>query len=124
MSHTPGPWSRNWIYAALRHINKNVDYDCFFLDVDEEYKAVKEETLHTPNVRINQGDADLIAAAPDLLKACEELIAYTKCRESSTYTDIMNGLVDAIAKARGEPLICHRSGDSSERATSLFPPVH
>jgi len=71
--HTPGPWSRAWIYGAIRHLNKNVNDDAFFSDVDDEYDKVEKGELNTPNVRNNPGDADLIAAAPDLLSALRDL---------------------------------------------------
>ena len=31
---TTGPWSERWLYGALRHINRNVDRDCFIDDAD------------------------------------------------------------------------------------------
>jgi hypothetical protein len=33
----PGPWSVSWLYGALRHINRNVDFDAFWsTDPDED----------------------------------------------------------------------------------------
>lgn len=102
--HTPGPWHRGWVYAALRHINRNVDDSTFF-----DWDAVEDaDSVNTPNVRINRADADLIAAAPDLLAALEEAITlveffhgvpgWTEYQSSPE----MKRLRAAIAKARGE----------------------
>jgi len=66
MSHTPGPWNRDWISGALRHICKNVDYDCFMLDE-------LPEDANIPSY-YNNGDVSLIVAAPDLLEACKEAV--------------------------------------------------
>jgi hypothetical protein len=63
--HTPGPWNKQWIYGALRHINKNVDDDSFYFPFEGD------EAFTVPDVRINPGDAALIAAAPDLLEAAK-----------------------------------------------------
>jgi hypothetical protein len=60
---TPGPWNREWISSALRHINKNVDYDAFY-----GKEITEEDNLPT---YYSDGDVDLIAAAPELLEACE-----------------------------------------------------
>lgn len=67
---TPAPWCWWWVYAAIRHINRNVDDGEMFLR-EEDKKLVDAGRLHTPNVRTNEGDVDLITAAPELLAACE-----------------------------------------------------
>lgn len=69
--HTPGPWSRSWVYGAIRHINKNVDSDAFWQPDDGE----DPDTANCPNVRSFPADADLIAAAPDLLDALRQAVS-------------------------------------------------
>lgn len=72
---TPGPWCKDWVYGAMRHISKNVDYDYFWTPSPEDEAAIDAGDLHIPNVRINHGDASLICAAPALYAACQAALA-------------------------------------------------
>lgn len=95
--HTPGPWNRSWVYGALRHINKNVDDDVFLFEPVPEGEE-------TPNVRINPADADLIAAAPDLLAALKGMLdIYGELHAQFDVGDCQQTLDAraAIAKAEG-----------------------
>lgn len=93
--HTPGPWNRSWVYGALRHINKNVDDDTFLFEPVPEGEE-------TPNVRINPADADLIAAAPDLLAACEALLEADQNGTAKQLNDARSAARAAIKKAGGD----------------------
>lgn len=102
--HTPGPWSRSWVYGAIRHINKNVDVDAFWAPAEGEDR----EAANFPNVRINPADADLLASAPDLLAALETMqphfCSWGCTRDpvrSTSHTDACTQATAAIAKARG-----------------------
>lgn len=82
--HTPGPWKlsgANTVHGA----------DCvvaFVGTADEEVRRFSGER--------QSADARLIAAAPDLLAALEELLPYLEdCRMDA-------GARGAIAKAKGE----------------------
>ena len=87
MSHTPGPWSVEAIYALLRFGRKSGgSWD----DIGEEHEFFPDED-----------DANLIAAAPEMLEALEAMVEMVE----------MNGLgkryaldlaASAIKKARGE----------------------
>lgn len=97
---TPGPWSRAWIYGAIRHINRNVDESAFY---DPERDPQKD--ANTPNVRSNEGDADLITAAPDLLEAARvaRIFIATTCSPATDPAARLAAerLESAIAKAEG-----------------------
>ncbi len=87
MSHTPGPWSVEAIYALLRFGRKSGgSWD----DIGEEHEFFPDED-----------DANLIAAAPEMLEALEAMVEMVE----------MNGLgkryaldlaASAIRKARRE----------------------
>jgi len=87
MNHTPGPWSVEAIYALLRFGRKSGgSWD----DIGEEHEFFPDED-----------DANLIAAAPEMLEALEAMVEMVE----------MNGLgkryaldlaASAIRKARGE----------------------
>lgn len=91
--HTPGPWCRDWIYGAIRHINKNVDEESF-ASCDHRHGEAGPDT---PNVRRNPEDADLIAAAPDLLAACLAALPH----HQGGHSTVGRMLAAAIAKAKG-----------------------
>ncbi len=96
--HTPGPWHKDWIAGALRHICKNVDCEMFLLDP-------LPEDANTPNY-YGTGDVDLIAAAPELLDACEAAKedVHSDCSGSpmEACSDLCELLATAIAKAKGQ----------------------
>lgn len=93
--HTPGPWSRSWVYGGIRHLNKNVDYDAFWFPDDGE----DQEAANIPNVRNHEADADLIAAAPDLLAA---LRTVRDALAPLKRPDLWRLVDAAIAKAEGK----------------------
>lgn len=69
---TAGEWSKDWLYGALRHINRNVDMDAFF-DGDPYTTAHPEKT-----------DAEYIAAMhpQQALALIEEVRRLRKALES------------------------------------------
>ena len=94
--HTPGPWVV---------FDDHPDKACFHIREDNCFDEIATIYRYQCNPRNTLADARLIAAAPDLLEALEELV------------DLFGGLVsgeyppdgfttqparDAIAKARGE----------------------
>ena len=85
--HTSGPWTTQY----------NPDTECW--EVNEPYDG-----LHCPTIfEGSQSDARLIAAAPDLLHACEAALAAINDKFNAPYiADIQKMLSQAIAKAQGE----------------------
>ena len=77
---TPGPWQKNYDGPSLPIITNWAHGD--------EIVAL---------VRTGEADASLIAAAPELLKACQELVAMTR------YEDRRNG-VDYSGTDEGETI--------------------
>ena len=93
MNHTPGPWSVEAIYALLRFGRKSGgSWD----DIGEEHEFFPDED-----------DANLIAAAPELLEALEEIVASNPsiAINSSGWMEYVRAIEkarSAIGKARGE----------------------
>jgi hypothetical protein len=88
--HTPGPWE---IDQAIRHgftvYSQQAGFIVGYMDEEGRYGAVESEA-----------NARLIAAAPDLLEALEELLVQREGHYSTqTAWDKARA---AIAKARGE----------------------
>lgn len=100
--HTPGPWK------AVRHGSTAGSIVC---DIGRALEIVRSDGGETHNEAI-EADARLIAAAPDLLAACEALLeqypiipwadtAMLK-REWLEDTQAQRLALEAIAKAHGE----------------------
>ena len=79
---TPGPWDRDGIYYLLRFGRKSY--------------GPWDDEIEEGNWMPDEDDADLIAAAPELLAALEELV-----NTDSTMRD-WDAARDVIAKAKGE----------------------
>lgn len=86
MSHTPGPWSVEAIYALLRFGRKSGgSWD----DIGEEHEFFPDEN-----------DANLIAAAPELLEALEAVeIAVTLGNAADDDPDAAREWLQAQTKA-------------------------
>lgn len=82
--HTPGPW-------AVRRGN-----DLEITSNAGNVEAVINSRKGSPTAEAN---AHLIAAAPDLLSACETALAY--CYDNLAQEMWMKELADAINKAKG-----------------------
>lgn len=97
--HTPGPWHYDWTsktngYITGFHVGRQI------APMDE--MGCIEHLITIPNDRPTEEEAEanarLIAAAPELLEALEELQGY-ELPVSQACLDRINA---AIAKARGE----------------------
>jgi hypothetical protein len=114
--HTPGPWS---VRATGRDIEINPP-SLFYSDPN--YQALKDRMPSTPCVALvrfvksgarrgespryypseaDHANAALIASAPDLLAALEQLLA---AQGTAGYAEAVGVAQTAIAKARGEDL--------------------
>lgn len=84
--HTPGPWNYEWVHTLLRYSRKQVGpWD----EMDGNHPDDK--------------DANLIAAAPDLLAAAKAVLAYAAEIEHYPSTgNVYDELGAAVAKAEGE----------------------
>lgn len=103
-NHTPGPWSREYISGALRHIERNCDRESFCSD--ELCDSIEKEEVRYPSYHRGD-DVSLITAAPDLLES-------VKCgrQKLATYLHVFSGDKElsallvmwdaAIAKAEGK----------------------
>ena len=91
-NHTPGSWKANFAISGSVYI----------FGGDRNFACVFDEWRDEANQEAN---ACLIAAAPDLLEALEELLAM--CQRQENFSDDGDGRMferasAAIAKARGE----------------------
>jgi hypothetical protein len=103
-AHTPGPW--------LSHDVNDDGPDCgmWVVDLPEDPKATVHR-LYFGDMETNTGrdlaNADLVAAAPDLLDACRRLLTFTEdlCADVgvSTHYPSAEAARAAIAKATGAP---------------------
>jgi len=96
--HTPGPWKFKVFRATEDTFNHciiaNARYDGRFVEVARVF-TISDDGIAGSESSIN---ARLIAAAPDLLAACEAAIAWMGERNYA----ILAELSSAIAKAKGE----------------------
>jgi len=106
-THTPGPWRAEWLDDNFGWITGTGAEGRMYLA--EIVTSDDEGMLAPPDEQ--KANADLFAAAPDLLAACEELEAFLEvvkdswtgdqCNDLGLY-DLQEILAAAIAKARGE----------------------
>jgi len=104
---TPGPWEKKWLYGALRHINKNVDWDAFYSGPDEIETPDKDDAEFISEMR-NQLP-ELLSTFTSTQEENKRLRALLKsCRGylESDYTgpngeDYTNGLTYAVRTALG-----------------------
>jgi hypothetical protein len=87
--HTPEPWVVNGSAIETDYASDNVAIAHIY-DTDE----------NGPNEYV--ANAKLIAAAPDLLEACEAVIKYFGNPNKRTQFDVERDLLTAIARAKGE----------------------
>jgi hypothetical protein len=91
MKHTPGTWVRCGFNVFSNETNRGVA-KCQPDDGVGIYREISEETCIA--------NADLIAAAPELLEACEYTIERLKAVKGKTFP--IMPILNAIAKAKGE----------------------
>ena len=95
MTHTPGPWrSQGWVptwaYIPVHGANHNL--------ICSVYPHTAKGYTHDDA----EADARLIAAAPDLLRACELALAHVPRSDDAPDGGIHGFMERAIAKAKGE----------------------
>lgn len=101
--HTPGPWE----IRRPAHITWNGPTGAFEIYAGDKLICQRPWAEGNPQaIKEHEANASLIAAAPDLLDACEEAIALIEGWDSgATEADVrrvMGLLNTAIAKARSE----------------------
>lgn len=92
---TPRPWNKAAIYELLRYARKvGGQWD----DVD---LWPKDDSLNMPD----EHDADLVAAAPDLYEALQDLLSRVANDKDahSWWCDAQEKAIKALSKARGTP---------------------
>ena len=103
MKHTPGPWKvrkdygRHWISAGK---GKREILIADIIDVETGVGSGETET----NLQQIVANARLIAAAPELLQACQELVRVGE-PEYGIAVGILAKAKDAITKATGQKII-------------------
>lgn len=99
MTHTSGPWSN----VAKEHLD---DPSCpeFLIRCGTGYVATVDSSRDE-----NTDNARLIAAAPDLLEAVQNLmglfdtpVARRRLKDDALYSEVINQARAAIARAKGE----------------------
>lgn len=99
LKHTPGPWGASIGFRGARiHIANDFNHPLSF---GFQYPETNDEL-----VREGEANAHLIAAAPELLEALEELVELVPESEfvggkSIDNTRAISGARTAIAKAKG-----------------------
>lgn len=89
MKHTPGPWKTDFVDWS--------DGRVYYVDGDEDFCV--ELQITDPNKEAN---ANLIATAPDMLEALEDVQKYVTFRMHLDYEKETAEKVDkAIAQAKG-----------------------
>lgn len=99
--HTPGPWDVG--PPIINHAQGQSDLTVrdktgFIVCYVNQFAASFDDKKDHANAR-------LIAAAPDLLRACEAVLLWTDYHcEANTPASLREALVNVIAKATGENL--------------------
>lgn len=75
--HTPGPWNKEKIRYILRHVSKQ---DIFY-GYDDDFE---EKTPNIPDY-YNNGDANLIAAAPEMFEALKAVFEISNDSNSNPH---------------------------------------
>lgn len=94
MTHTPAPWtvadkSYGWDHFAAIITSTGIVANCHIAALSRDYAQTA-------------ADARLIAAAPDLLEACETAALIMESLPHSVDQEDVKQLRTALAKARGE----------------------
>ena len=121
--HTPGPWkvascclidqspSGEWFHKPIVSMADDFANAPCICDVDPKaYRKTQREAMKPDPVAL--ANARLIAAAPDLLAACRELVAFSFAAEESRgdyasalrdFCRLKRNIRAAIAEAEGRP---------------------
>jgi hypothetical protein len=92
--HTPGPWSTDGRFIVASPVFKKAQPGCPFIA-----DCLISERVRTSGT--TAGNAQLIAAAPDLLEACEAAIYHLELMQDCRHLNAQ--LKSAITKAKGKP---------------------
>jgi hypothetical protein len=93
MTHTPGPW-------RIRFFEEGPEKRRCFL-VQTEGRITIAENRHTHDWKEAETNAALIAAAPEMLEALEDMLKWARrVKQLNPGPEIVNAL-NAIAKAKG-----------------------
>lgn len=101
MSHTPGPWRANWIRPDHSR-GHTFDPTCAILADTAEYGTVRVADIPDPLTPEEEANACLVAAAPDLLDACEVALDALRDLTDHYTSGTIQRLEAVIAQAKGE----------------------
>ena len=100
--HTPGPWTYNIL--PLKSYHKVPEISIYNAD-GQEFIRQSYDT-YSDQAMLSEGDACLIAAAPEMLEAAELLLTnWPESRDGMDFEQLPVGVKSlraAIAKAKGE----------------------
>jgi hypothetical protein len=99
--HTPGPWDYDWHDGHIA-LYSDAQPDDYFARVEHSEWVKDEDWDGGENVPERIANARLIAAAPDLLAACEAVLASIHDPSDDDMFTFEDMLEKALAKARGE----------------------
>jgi hypothetical protein len=91
--HTPGPWE----------VDGDRDGDQLLVIQSESKGEICNVTFTLGYGHADEANARLIAAAPDLLAACEAALARENQRDTPAFSSLRGQLRNAIAKAKEQP---------------------
>jgi len=98
--HTLGPWRMQHI----TRVDEKGDYKAFHVFTEKNNQR-KEIASGSEWHKEQEANARLIAAAPELLEACEDVLGFTDDKSLSRYVrpgvTLRAALEQAIAKAKG-----------------------
>lgn len=107
--HTPGPWTAQQDLRSYRNQGVITDGPFAWGIYSPSYRIAKvEEDFGPRTIDVTAADAFLLAAAPDLLAACEaaleRLLDPYLGEDDERQSDEIDMLAAAIAKATGNPV--------------------
>ena len=109
LQHTPGPWHVGSEHEIKPHPNGDLGefeyrYNTtgwpYFVGVNEQ--RIGRTDYHTACSVQSEADARLIAAAPELLSACEKVLGVLNHGTPNPHSEHIDRIRAAIAKATGQ----------------------
>jgi hypothetical protein len=98
-THTPGPWQAKWV----NHESFSVRIETI-AQKDGSTFAICEVPKFARRREEQSANASLIAAAPDLLAACETIVSILRANPQTSAIELLDSVEsceDAITRARG-----------------------